>query len=143
MAAALPLATRTTASASCARAPRFWSHPDSVRAVPLCAQLKALLNALYFGADHVVWASQAGLTTNKALVDRAQKVPICRQIWECLVQMMLALHAAPGAGAEDFMSSRRFAVVGAGTMQRRTSLVTEWKCLGVTRLPRRCRCTPG
>jgi Peroxisomal biogenesis factor 11 (PEX11) len=40
----------------------------------MCAQLKALLNALYFGADHVVWASQAGLTTNKALVDRAQKV---------------------------------------------------------------------
>ena len=37
-------------------------------------QLKSLLNAIYFGADHVVWASQAGLTTNKALVDRAQKV---------------------------------------------------------------------
>jgi hypothetical protein len=37
-------------------------------------QLKSLLNAVYFGADHVVWASQAGLTTNKALVDRAQKV---------------------------------------------------------------------
>ena len=39
-------------------------------------QLKSALNTLYFGADHVVWASQAGLTTNKSLVDRAQKISL-------------------------------------------------------------------
>ena len=55
-------------------AARSWTRPDRVRAVLHHVQLKALLNAVYFGADHVVWASQAGLTTNKALVDRAQKV---------------------------------------------------------------------
>lgn len=39
-------------------------------------QLKSALNALYFGADHVVWASQAGLVTDKAKVDRAQKISL-------------------------------------------------------------------
>jgi hypothetical protein len=55
-------------------------QPKFLESQPLHTQalnkLKALLNALYFGADHVVWASQAGLTTNKALVDRAQKVSL-------------------------------------------------------------------
>lgn len=34
------------------------------------AQLKQVLMAVYFGADHVVWASQAGLYTNKQAVER-------------------------------------------------------------------------
>ncbi len=37
-------------------------------------QLKSLLNTVYFGADHVVWASQAGILGDKLLVDRAQKI---------------------------------------------------------------------
>ena len=40
------------------------------------AQLKSALNAVYFAADHVVWASQAGLITDKAKVDRAQKISL-------------------------------------------------------------------
>lgn len=31
----------------------------------LCLQLKSILMAIYFAGDHVVWASQAGLYTNK------------------------------------------------------------------------------
>ena len=33
-------------------------------------QLKQVLMAVYFGADHVVWASQAGLYTNKQAIER-------------------------------------------------------------------------
>lgn len=39
-------------------------------------QVKSALNTLYFSADHVVWASQAGILTDKALVDRAQKLSL-------------------------------------------------------------------
>lgn len=55
-------------------------QPKFVEGRPLYTQvlekLKGLLNAVYFGADHVVWASQAGLLTDKTLVDRAQKVSL-------------------------------------------------------------------
>ena len=40
------------------------------------AKLKSLLMALYFAGDHVVWASQAGVTTNKKLVERWQKISL-------------------------------------------------------------------
>ncbi len=33
-------------------------------------QLKGVLMAIYFGADHVVWAGQAGLVSNKTLLER-------------------------------------------------------------------------
>ena len=33
-------------------------------------QVKAILMAVYFAADHVVWANQAGIYTNKESVDR-------------------------------------------------------------------------
>ena len=33
-------------------------------------QLKGVLMAVYFGADHVVWAGQAGLVANKQLLER-------------------------------------------------------------------------
>ena len=33
-------------------------------------QLKGVLMAIYFGADHVVWAGQAGLVANKQLLER-------------------------------------------------------------------------
>ena len=31
---------------------------------------------MYFGGDHVVWASQAGIYSNKEVIDRAQKVSL-------------------------------------------------------------------
>ncbi len=31
---------------------------------------------MYFGGDHVVWASQAGIYTNKEVIDRVQKVSL-------------------------------------------------------------------
>ncbi len=37
-------------------------------------QLKDLLMATYFAADHVVWAYQIGLISNKTVGERAQKV---------------------------------------------------------------------
>ena len=40
------------------------------------AKLKSLLMALYFAGDHVVWASQAGITTNKRLVEKWQKISL-------------------------------------------------------------------
>ena len=33
-------------------------------------QLKGVLMAVYFGADHVVWAGQAGLVSDKLLLER-------------------------------------------------------------------------
>jgi hypothetical protein len=45
-------------------------------AIELLNKLKNVLMALYFGADHVVWASQAGLYTNKENVDKAQKISL-------------------------------------------------------------------
>ena len=33
-------------------------------------QAKNLLMAIYFAADHVVWAGQAGVYTNKEALDR-------------------------------------------------------------------------
>jgi Peroxisomal biogenesis factor 11 (PEX11) len=39
-------------------------------------KLKPILMAIYFGADHVVWAQQAGLLTKKDLVARAQKTSL-------------------------------------------------------------------
>lgn len=36
----------------------------------LLIQLKAALMAIYFGADHLVWAYQIGLTTDKAASER-------------------------------------------------------------------------
>jgi hypothetical protein len=39
-------------------------------------KLKGLLMAIYFGADHLVWAHQIGLTTDKKFGERAQKVSL-------------------------------------------------------------------
>jgi hypothetical protein len=42
----------------------------------LLQKLKDALMALYFAADHVVWAHQIGLLTNKKAGERAQKVSL-------------------------------------------------------------------
>jgi hypothetical protein len=38
-------------------------------------QLKGLLMAIYFGADHVVWAGQAGLISDKQILERYYSCP--------------------------------------------------------------------
>lgn len=44
--------------------------------VDVMNKLKALFMAVYFGADHFVWAYQIGLTTNKQLGEKAQKISL-------------------------------------------------------------------
>lgn len=45
--------------------------------LPCCGvQLKDLLLATYFTADHVVWAFQIGLIQDKTVGERAQKVSL-------------------------------------------------------------------
>eukprot|EP00798_Chlamydomonas_sp_ICE-L_P016871 gene16871-23142_t len=39
-------------------------------------KLKSLLMAMYFGADHIVWAHQIGLATDKTSLERWQKVSL-------------------------------------------------------------------
>lgn len=63
--------------------------------------------ATYFGADHVVWAYQIGLTTNKTAGERAQKVSlyswalgsICTIISECW-----QVGGRPGGAARHMIS---------------------------------------
>ena len=52
------------------------------------AKLKSLLTALYFGGDHVVWASQAGIYTNKRVVDKWQKVSLYSWLGSSLVTVV-------------------------------------------------------
>ena len=61
-------------------------------------QLKGLLMAIYFGADHVVWAGQAGLISNKQTLERyCSRLPdtwhAAHKITCCSVR--LALHLLP------------------------------------------------
>ncbi|KAK9843073.1 hypothetical protein WJX74_006549 [Apatococcus lobatus] len=50
--------------------------PNKPVAVEVLIKLKSILMAIYFGADHVVWASQAGIYTDKESIDRWQKVSL-------------------------------------------------------------------
>ena len=40
-----------------------------LRGIMCVLQLKGVLMAIYFGADHLVWAGQAGLVSNKQLLE--------------------------------------------------------------------------
>ncbi|KAK9814890.1 hypothetical protein WJX73_001456 [Symbiochloris irregularis] len=51
-------------------------NPNKPLPLEILAKLKALLMGVYFAADHVVWASQAGIYTNKENIDRWQKVSL-------------------------------------------------------------------
>jgi len=42
----------------------------------LVNRLKAVLMAVYFGFDHVVWASQAGIYSNKEGLEKAKKISL-------------------------------------------------------------------
>lgn len=45
-------------------------------AIEIINKLKPILMSIYFGADHIVWLQQAGLTSNKTLTSRAQKASL-------------------------------------------------------------------
>lgn len=51
-------------------------NPKKPVYIELLNKLKGVLMAIYFGADHVVWAGQAGLVSNKTLLERFQKASL-------------------------------------------------------------------
>jgi hypothetical protein len=51
-------------------------NPNKPLVIEIINKLKPVLMAIYFGGDHVVWASQAGLLSNKTLTSRAQKASL-------------------------------------------------------------------
>ena len=53
--------------------------------------------AVYFGADHVVWAQQAGLLNNKQLTTRAQKASLYGWFGGSLCTVMGELYELYGA----------------------------------------------
>ncbi|CAL5227522.1 g10509 [Coccomyxa viridis] len=51
-------------------------NPKKPVPIELLNKLKGVLMAIYFGADHVVWAGQAGLVSNKQTLERYQKASL-------------------------------------------------------------------
>lgn len=51
-------------------------NPNKPLAIEIINKIKPILMAIYFGGDHVVWASQAGLLANKTTTARAQKASL-------------------------------------------------------------------
>lgn len=51
-------------------------NPKKPLAIEILNKVKPILMSIYFGGDHVVWASQAGLLTNKNLTSTAQKASL-------------------------------------------------------------------
>ena len=51
-------------------------NPNKPIIIELINKIKPVLMSIYFGGDHVVWASQAGLLTNKQVAQKAQKASL-------------------------------------------------------------------
>ena len=51
-------------------------NPNKPYIIELLNKIKPVLMSIYFGGDHVVWASQAGLLSNKEITQRAQKASL-------------------------------------------------------------------
>lgn len=51
-------------------------NPNKPYIIELINKIKPVLMSIYFGGDHVVWASQAGLLADKDLTRRAQKASL-------------------------------------------------------------------
>jgi hypothetical protein len=51
-------------------------NPKKPIFIEVLNKIKPILMAIYFGGDHVVWASQAGLLANKNIITRAQKASL-------------------------------------------------------------------
>eukprot|EP00775_Hariotina_reticulata_P008774 gene8774-8953_t len=73
-------------------------------------QLKDLLMATYFSADHVVWAFQIGLITDKKVGERSQKVSlyswalgsVCTMILEASAILRVSSRRVPGESDADW-----------------------------------------
>lgn len=75
---------------------------------------KTLLNVVYFGCDHVVWASQAGIYSNKEVVARCQKASLwgwfgasCCTIVNETIELIRSAPKAAGKAATDEDAVRR------------------------------------
>ena len=76
----------------------------------LGAQLKAVLMAMYFGADHFVWAYQIGLTTDKKSGERWQKISlwswamgsVCTVVAEAYTIATLTVVQKDGESDQDY-----------------------------------------
>lgn len=51
-------------------------NPKKPLSIEILNKIKPILMSIYFGGDHVVWASQAGLLQNKNITQRAQKLSL-------------------------------------------------------------------
>ncbi|KAG7669317.1 hypothetical protein Ndes2437B_g05463 [Nannochloris sp. 'desiccata'] len=51
-------------------------NPKKPIFIEILNKIKPILMSIYFGGDHVVWASQAGLLANKDITSRAQKTSL-------------------------------------------------------------------
>lgn len=90
------------------QSPGLGSKPLWVEAL---IKLKPLLMSIYFGADHVVWAQQAGLMSNKSLTDRAQKTSLYGWFGGSLCTIVLELYELaavaarqPGESSADYQA---------------------------------------
>ena len=65
-------------------------------ALEIIGKLKPVLMAIYFAADHVVWAQQAGLLANKDLTNHAQKCSLYGWFGGSLCTIVQELHTLSG-----------------------------------------------
>jgi hypothetical protein len=71
-----------------------WLLADTVHLCCCCwLQLKDLLMATYFAADHVVWAFQIGLIADKKTGERSQKVSLWSWALGSLLTMIIEANA--------------------------------------------------
>jgi TorA maturation chaperone TorD len=95
----------------------------------VCLQLKALLMAAYFAADHMVWAHQIGIATDKLWAERWQKLSlwswalgsVCSAVVESYLITDLSSQQRKGETAEEW-DKRKLAIRDA-LNQRTTTLV--------------------
>jgi len=89
-------------------------NPKKPLLLELINKLKSLLMAIYFAADHVVWASQAGLYTDKEGTERAQKTSlwgwalgsVCTVVSECYELSELSKAPSADEGREAWEMKR-------------------------------------
>lgn len=85
-------------------------NPKKPLLLELLNKLKSILMAIYFAGDHVVWASQAGLYTDKEGTDKAQKMSlwswalgsVCTIVSECYELVQLSKPPSTKDGQEEW-----------------------------------------
>ncbi|KAL3148529.1 hypothetical protein ABBQ38_013967 [Trebouxia sp. C0009 RCD-2024] len=89
-------------------------NPSKPMLLELINKLKSILMAIYFAGDHVVWASQAGLYTNKEGTEKAQKMSlwawalgsVCSIVSECYELSQLSKPPSTKDGQEAWEIKR-------------------------------------